>query len=244
MIRMVVISTFVVMGLMAGTAFAQPQISVLPTSVVPGQSATVTVTGTPGRFFAVIGSSVNGGISFAGVALGVGNDFIIITTGTLNSSGQAVITFTPPFNGSTLDRFYLQAATSTAASFNPLEVSRSTVVRNADLSPAPEADFVGGSPTASLPLPGLQQFMVWGTVFINNNTATEYHASCTVAGSNISGSVALAVADVPPRKRITLPLLSLVTTTAATTVTVHCGSPPAGITVGAAIARMRVAEVQ
>jgi hypothetical protein len=242
MTRMLVIATFLITGLLAGTAFAQPQISVAPNSVVPGQSVTVTVTGTPGRFFAVIGSSVNGGVSYAGVALGVGADFTIITTGTLNSTGQAVVSFTPPFNNSTLDRYYVQAGTSTAANFNPLEVSPSVVVRNADLSPAPEADFVGGSPSASLPLPGLQQFMVWGTVFINNTTGAEYHASCTVGGSNISGSVALAVADVPPGKQITLPLLSLITTTAATSVTVHCGTPPAGITVGAAIARIRVSE--
>jgi hypothetical protein len=243
MTRMV-LATFISTFLMAGAAFAQPQISISPTSVAPGQSVTITVTGTPGQFFAVIGSSVNSGMSYAGVALGVGSDFTIHATGTLNSSGQAIVTLAPPFQGTTLDRYYVQAGTSTSPSFNPLQVSASVPVRNADLSPAPEADFAGGSPFASLPLPGLQTFMVWGTVFISNNTPTEYHASCTVAGSNLSGSVALAVGHVPGGKQITLPLLSLITTTAATTVTVHCGSPPTGITVGAAIARMRVAEVQ
>jgi hypothetical protein len=239
----IIVATFITTCLTAGAAFAQPQISISPTSVVPSQSVTVTVTGTPGQFYAVIGSSVNSGVSYAGVALGVGSDFRIHATGTLNSSGQAIVSFAPPFQGTTLDRYYVQAGTSPSSSFNPLQVSASIPVRNADLSPAPEADFVGGSPSASLPLAGLQTFMVWGTVFISNNTSADYHASCTVAGSNVSGSVALAVGDVPPGKQITLPLLSLITTTAATTVTVHCGSPPTGITVGAAIARIRVAEV-
>ena len=243
MTRMV-LATFISTFLMAGAAFAQPQISVSPASVAPGQSVTITVTGPPGRFYAVIGSSVNSGVSYAGVALGVGSDFTIIRMGSLDGSGVVSFSYTPPFTGTTFDRFYVQAATSTAPDFRPLEVSASVVIRNADLSPAADAWFVGGSPFASISLPGPKRnFMVWGTVFINNTTGAEYHAACTVGGANLSGSVALAVGDVPGGRQITMPLLSLITTTAPTTVTVHCGSPPAGITVGAAIAEMEVGVI-
>jgi len=43
------------------------------------------------------------------------------------------VTFTPPFAGSTLDRYYVQAATSGSPSFIPIAVSPSVVLRNNDV---------------------------------------------------------------------------------------------------------------
>ena len=57
-------------ALFAAPASAQPQISLSTTVARPGEAVTITVNGDPGVYFAVIGSSVNGGFSYAGVALG------------------------------------------------------------------------------------------------------------------------------------------------------------------------------
>ena len=88
--------------------------------VRPGEAVTVTVNGDPGEYYAVIGSSVNGGFSYAGVALGVGPDVVILAQGVLGGSGEASIRVVPPFNGTVLDRYYLQAVTSPAPNFVPL----------------------------------------------------------------------------------------------------------------------------
>lgn len=98
-----------------------------------GDSVTVTVTGRPGEFYAVLGSGVNGGFSYAGVALGVGNDVVILAQGVLGSSGERSITVVPPFNGTVLDRYYLQAVTSSTQDFVPPEPSDAHAVRNGDL---------------------------------------------------------------------------------------------------------------
>jgi trimeric autotransporter adhesin len=113
---------------------AQTTLTVTPDDVVtPGNSIIATVTGPPGHLFAVLGSAVDAGTSYGGVALGVGSDALILAHGVLDASGQAAVTVTPPFRGSVLDRYYLQAATSPSASFVPLEVSIGQVVRNGDL---------------------------------------------------------------------------------------------------------------
>ena len=83
-------------ALLAGTAFAQPQISLSSTVVAPGESVTVTVTGVPGAFFAVLGSSVNGGFSYAGVALSVGSDVVILAQGVIGGRGEESIPVAPP----------------------------------------------------------------------------------------------------------------------------------------------------
>jgi hypothetical protein len=51
----------------------------------------------------------------------------------LNAEGQAVVRLLPPFMGTLLDRYYLQAVTSTAADFLQLQPSASRSVRNGDL---------------------------------------------------------------------------------------------------------------
>ena len=118
----------------AGTlALAQTTLALSPDVVSPGAGVPATVTGPPGQFFAVIGSSVGSGLSYGGVALGAGPDFAILAQGTLDGTGQVVITIVPPFRGTVLDRYYLQAATSPSPSFVPLSVSSGLVVRNAVL---------------------------------------------------------------------------------------------------------------
>jgi collagen type VII alpha len=122
-----------VVCLSAASVSAQPQITLSTTVVAPGQPVTVTVSGGPGQFFAVIGSSVNAGFSYAGVALGVGPDVQILQIGSLNGSGLASLSVVPPFIGTIFDRYYLQAVTSTSPNFIPLQASPVGVVRNGDL---------------------------------------------------------------------------------------------------------------
>jgi hypothetical protein len=101
--------------------------------VTPGNSVTATITGSPGHAFAIIGSSMGAGLAYAGVTLAVGADFAILAQGVLDGTGRTVVTITPPFRFTSLDRYYIQAATSPSPSFIPLEVSAGRVLRNADL---------------------------------------------------------------------------------------------------------------
>lgn len=120
---------------LADPVWAQtPTLTAATTLVSPGQTVSAVVSGPPGQFFAVVGSSVNAGFSYAGVELAVGPDVAILATGTLNSAGQAAVVLQPPFRGSVLDRYYLQAATSPSPAFAPLSPSPSVVVKNADIS--------------------------------------------------------------------------------------------------------------
>jgi hypothetical protein len=59
-------------------AAAQTSLDVSSDVVAPGSAVTATVTGPPGQFYALIGSSVGSGMSYGGVALGVGADFVIL----------------------------------------------------------------------------------------------------------------------------------------------------------------------
>ena len=114
----------------------------------PGNAVTATVTGVPGQLYAVIGSTVGSGLAFGGVNLAVGPDAVLLSTGSLNGAGTATVSVTPPFRGTTLDRYYLQAATSSVATFVPLAVSTSVVIRNADVVPLPVSAIV--NPTGTL----------------------------------------------------------------------------------------------
>lgn len=134
----------------AGIAAAQPTLSSNNTLVAPGSTVTLTVTGTAGHAFAIIGSTVGSGFSYAGVALAVGPDVIIYTTGIIGGGGTATVGFTPPFAGSPLDRYYIQAATSPTAAFNPIQASNGVVLRNADATAAPL--FGQGAASGSLVL--------------------------------------------------------------------------------------------
>ena len=119
--------------LSAGAAAAQTTLTLSADVVAPGQSLTATIAGPPGQHFALIGSSVDSGMSYGGIGLGVGADFVILAQGALDGTGMATVAVRPPFRGTVLDRYYLQAATSPSPSFLPLAVSSPRVVRNGEL---------------------------------------------------------------------------------------------------------------
>jgi hypothetical protein len=110
-----------------------PVIQASSTTVSQGQSVVVQLVGAPFANFALIGSATNAGFSYAGVALAVGTDVVVLTTGVLDGTGIATIVVTPPFLGTTLDRYYLQGATAASPSFAGLVASAGLVLRNADL---------------------------------------------------------------------------------------------------------------
>jgi hypothetical protein len=126
-------AALLVLAATAVDARAQTTLSLSADSAAPGASVTATVSGPAGQHFAIIGSSVGAGVSYGGVALGVGLDFVILAQGVLDGTGQTSVTITPPFLGSVLDRYYVQAATSPSPGFLPLAVSAGRVVRNGDL---------------------------------------------------------------------------------------------------------------
>jgi hypothetical protein len=118
----------------AATAHAQTiQISVPSDVVVAGATVPVTVTGPPGRYFALAGSSVGAGFTYGGVPLPLGTDIVVVHTGILDASGQAIISVTPPFLTSQLDRVYLMAAWADNPQFLPPHPSAPLVLRNGDL---------------------------------------------------------------------------------------------------------------
>jgi hypothetical protein len=133
MFNRVLVLVCLVSSLGAASAAAQPTLSLSKTVVAPGESVTVSVSGTPGAFYALLGSSVDGGGSFSRENLKVKNDVTVITTGSLDGSGQASVSIVPPFVGSVLDRFYVQAETSLSARFDRFEFSAAEVIRNGDL---------------------------------------------------------------------------------------------------------------
>jgi hypothetical protein len=137
-------ATVLALQLGVTSAVAQDTTSTVSQSVVaPGQPTTVLVTGIPGYYYAVIGSTTGAGFSYAGVALAVGPDVQILAMGNLDGMGQAVVTIVPPFYGTSLDRIYIQAATSPAPNFVPLQVAPGNVLVNADLSGLVAAGLTG-----------------------------------------------------------------------------------------------------
>jgi hypothetical protein len=114
------------------------------TVAVPGVPIQATIAGTPGHAFAVVGSSVGAGFVHAGQALSVGPDIIVLATGTIDGTGVGHASFVPPFVGTTLDRYYVQAATSPTGAFTVIQLSAGRVVRNREL-----VDGLMGPPGAS-----------------------------------------------------------------------------------------------
>lgn len=119
----------------ASPAFAAPAVDlvVAQTVVTPGASVAVTLTGPPGQYYALLGSTVGAGFSHAGVNLAVGTDYVFLASGIFDGTGQVVVTVTPPFLLTTLDRYYLQSGASPSLAFTPLTVSPGRVLRNGDL---------------------------------------------------------------------------------------------------------------
>jgi hypothetical protein len=153
MFRRVLVLTQLASVLFVASAAAQPQISMSSSVVAPDESVAVTITGQPGAYYALLGSSVNSGVSFAGVRLKLGRDVVNLATGTLGGDGQATVSIVPPFLGTVLDRYYIQAVTSFSPQFDPLEASAVAVIRNDDLvtglegPPGPEGPAGPAGPT-------------------------------------------------------------------------------------------------
>lgn len=133
MIRRAFVFTCLASWIGVASAAAQPQVALSANVVAPGESVTITVTGAPGAFYALLGSDVNSGGSFARENLKLSRDVAILSTGTLDGAGQAAVSVVPPFVGTVLDRYYVQAATSFSSRFDTLESSAAAVVRNGDL---------------------------------------------------------------------------------------------------------------
>ena len=108
----VVAAAMVVWQVGAVNASAQATATSSPLVVTPGQPTTVTVTGDPGHYFAVVGSTTGSGFAYAGHQFAVGADVRILAMGNLDGNGQAVVQILPPFQGTALDRYYIQVATS------------------------------------------------------------------------------------------------------------------------------------
>src|SRR5690348_12127514 len=83
----------------AASAAAQPTLSLSATVVAPGNPVIVSVSGTPGAFYALLGSSVDSGGSFSRENLKVKGDVAVIATGTLDGGGHATVSIVPPFLG-------------------------------------------------------------------------------------------------------------------------------------------------
>lgn len=94
--------------LLSAVTAAQAQ-TATPANYIVGAGGTVNVTlsGTAGAQYAVIGSLTNSGFAYAGVNLSVGTDVQILAVGVLDGAGQAVVPVSPPFPAQ--DRFYGQA---------------------------------------------------------------------------------------------------------------------------------------
>ena len=131
-------SRALILGLLVGVlvparALAQPELSLSTTVAVPAESVSVTITGQPSAYYALLGSAVNSGAALAGVRLRVGSDVTILKTGQLDGSGQATMNIVPPFLGSVLDRYYVQVVTSFSSRFDTIDPSEVAVIRNGDL---------------------------------------------------------------------------------------------------------------
>ena len=120
--------------LVSSNVHAQSPILTLSNTIAaPGTAITATVTGTPGDYFAVVGSSTDGGFSFAGQQFAVGLDATLVSFGSLDGTGTARVSVIAPFRGTTLDRYYVQVAVSPLPTFGTLALSNGAVIRNGDL---------------------------------------------------------------------------------------------------------------
>lgn len=138
----------------ASAAVAQPTMTASPIMPNPGVPVTLTVTGTAGQSFAVIGSTTWSGFSYAGVNLAVGTDVTIHGTGVLNGSGQGTVSFTPPFPAR--DRYYLQAVTSPDGFATITPSGRLTLVNNQEARLAmPIGAIIRADGTTAFASPGV-----------------------------------------------------------------------------------------
>ena len=173
----IVAAAFLVVVCGSSAAWAQPTISSSSIAVTPGDTVTLTVTGTAGQNFAIIGSTVGSGFSYGGSALAVGPDVIIIAQGVIGGPGTVAIGFTPPFTGTALDRYYLQAVTSASPAFVPLTPSAGLILRNSDAIP-PALMASNSASNAATTLVAGDNFVLTSPTF-----TTDRPMSCLVTSS-------------------------------------------------------------
>jgi hypothetical protein len=165
--RRLVLACAAVMAV-ATAASAQPTATPAANVVAAGGSTALSIQGTAGHQYAVIGSSTNAGFSYAGVALSVGTDVAILGVGALDGAGQASFTLTPPFPAR--DRFYVQVVT-TADGFASIAASNSVVLLNNQEARLymPVGGLVNSAGTTIFATPGV-------TVGLAGNVFTINHA--------------------------------------------------------------------
>jgi hypothetical protein len=115
------------------SALAQPTLTVDRDVVTPGAAVIVTIVGNPGDHYALIGSGIGAGAPHAGISLAVGTNFALLASGVLDGSGRVIVNVVPAFLLTTLDRYYIQGATSTTPDFSTMQVTQGRVLRNGDL---------------------------------------------------------------------------------------------------------------
>ena len=121
----------------AVSASAQTTLAVPADPATPGAGVPVTITGQPGQFYVLVGSPTKSGMSYNGIPLEFGPDYQILAIGVLDNTGSIVLNVVPPFMTTSLDRYYLQAATSTdGVNFLPFTASPGRVLLNADIAGA------------------------------------------------------------------------------------------------------------
>ena len=241
MITRACIFSCLVLTLTSVTASAQapPSLSVSTTVIAPGQPVVLTVTGTPGQFYAVIGSSVNSGFAYAGVPLAVGNDVAIFTIGTIDGSGRASVSIVPPFQGTIFDRYYFQAATSSVPNFVPFQPSNGVVVRNGDLIVGPSEAFIGSS--VSVPA---GSYAITARLQVVNATSAPASVTCDLAAtpSGFTGTSFPAVGTVPANGVATIYLVAGITVAVPSQLSINCGTPP-NVAVDRAIVATKLSAV-
>jgi hypothetical protein len=272
MLKRVLVSTCAVSWFAVASAVAQPQLSVSASVVAPGEGVVVTIVGAPGAYYALLGSDVDTGGPFAADNLKVSRDVTILSTGMLDGTGQAALTIVPPFLGTVLDRYYVQAATSFSARFATLESSTTAVIRNGDLvkglegppGPAgPEGPTGPVGPAGPQGLTGprgpsdawqggnavvlpVGTFFLITQVQIVNNSGGAVGLTCNLFFSGSSGGIAYAPASgsVPSGGQGTLTLIGSANVQNGTgTITGSCGSVPTGVTATFHIGAVQVAAI-
>jgi hypothetical protein len=131
--RLAAVAAISVLTVGAAAARQATDLVLSETVVTPGLPVTATITGPPGHYYALLGSPVGAGLTFGGRTFSIGVEFAVIAMGQLDGTGHAVASGTPPFLFTTLDRYYLQAATSPSPSFLPVDLSPGRILRNGDL---------------------------------------------------------------------------------------------------------------
>ncbi|MEZ5287739.1 MAG: hypothetical protein R2712_23640 [Vicinamibacterales bacterium] len=133
MTKWMVAALLLAAGTMASARQAGVTLSAAGTIVPPGAAVPVTVTGPPGLFYAVIGSSMGAGATYGGVPWPPDRTWPSSRRACWTGREASPSRSPAPFLFTTLDRYYLQAAVSASPQFVPPTLAAGVVLRNADL---------------------------------------------------------------------------------------------------------------